>query len=812
MKKLFTKAVAALLAVALLIPVATMAAFADTDEAASDSSFYYGSFYYRPSEGEIYGLSDSIDYYAYSDDYFRKSGKEYDAHLSTLSMSLAEASASSTREPFTPEGYALKNRDVIAFLDDIGFSDIEINNDYTIKPTKDTIGVACAHKKIVQDGKEYTMIAIVPRSAGYEMEWGDNFVIGSEGDAKGFNKSSDKCLEFARGYIENNGISGDIKVWTVGYSRGAAITNLTAKKLIDDPNAVLGDAITLEPENLYAYTFGTPMAADSAQAPRDEKYSGIFNIYQDSELPSVMAPVEIGFERYGSDTMIKDDEKYDQMLANLEICNPGIYEEFVETTSSENFVPAKIGFTDGSIGLVDDKNSYIPNDAAIYLKGLGTYLTQISGGRQGYAENYEQALSDFIGYYCSLNGDESSAFGKGFISSPETLDMGIAMYAYFMKQKYKNEIIATKEEITAKVQEFVALFSKAQGESKDGSEPVGADAKQIASLVLKLGKYLLMDADEIRPIAAHYLGDVVEYAMTMANASQEQIDQLTSAEATNSLTYTLSHLLFGNIWQSNQVHPLLINNEQMKNAATLISNFARLMYDHTNEVYMSWLRLDDSYFSDYTTLTDDQVNGYRRVYFNTANPEDLDGEILNIAGDSIARIENGVLVESSDKWIGFTTTDDGGFFRIPMDQEYYIKFNNFTGSIEATVKEYDAYSASTSENFSEASREVNNGTITLVLPEPKDDEYTIPTDVNYLLIADDSQGGAYQTGDANGDGRVDILDAAFIQKAAAEMAELTEEQARAADVNGNGAVDVLDAALVQKYALDKITEFPVDAV
>ena len=44
MKKLFTKAVAALLAVALLIPVATMAAFADTDEAASDSSFYYGSF------------------------------------------------------------------------------------------------------------------------------------------------------------------------------------------------------------------------------------------------------------------------------------------------------------------------------------------------------------------------------------------------------------------------------------------------------------------------------------------------------------------------------------------------------------------------------------------------------------------------------------------------------------------------------------------------------------------------------------------------------------------------------------------------
>ena len=810
MKKLFTKAVAALLAVALLIPVGTMAAFADTNEAASDSSFYYGSFYYRPGEGEIYGLSDSIDYYAYSDDYFRKSGKEYDAHLSTLSMSLAEASVSSTREPFTPEGYAHKNRDVIAFLEDVGFSDIEINEDYRTKPTKDSIGVACAHKKIVQDGKEYTMIAIVPRSAGYEMEWGNNFELGSEGDATGFDNSSDKCLDFTRDYIEKTGLSGDIKVWTVGYSRGAAITNLTAKKLIDDPNAVLGDAVTLAPEDLYAYTFGTPIAADSAQSPRAEKYSGIFNIYQDSELPSVMAPVEMGFDRYGTDYMIKDDAKYDEMLKNLAICNPGIYEEFVASTSSENFAPAKIGFADGSIGMVEDKNSYIPDDAATFLKGIGTYLTESSGGREGYAKNYEQAFSDFIGYYRSLNGEESSAFGNGFISSPETLDMAIAMYAYFMKQKYKDEINATKEEITAKVQEIIAIFSKAQGDSKDGSEPLGIDAKQIASLVLKFGKYLLMDADEIRPIAAHYLCDVEEYAMTMSGASQEMIDKIANPEASYALVFTLSHLLFGNIWQSKQVHPLLINNEQLKNAATLVANFTRLMYDHTNEVYMSWLRLDDSYFTDYTTLTDDQINGYRRVYFNTANPEDLDGEILDIEGKSLATIEDGVLVESTNKWIGFTTTDDGGFFRISMDQEYYIQFTAFTGSIKADVKEYDVYSAAASENFSETSRSVNNGTITLVLPDPEDG-YTVPTDVEYLLIADDSQGGAYQIGDANGDGKVDILDAALIQKAAADKAILTDEQARAADVNGNGVVDVIDASLVQKYALDKITEFPVNS-
>ena len=183
MKKLFTKAVAAFLVAAIVLPVGTVAAFAETTDKSGEPNYYLGSFYYRPGEGEIYGLSDSVDYYAYSDDYFTKSSKEYDAHLATLSMSLAEASVSSTREPFTPEGYMKKNRDVIAFLEDTGFSDISINEDYTIKPTKDTIGVACAHKKIVQDGKEYTMLTIVPRSAGYEMEWGDNFVLGAKGDA-----------------------------------------------------------------------------------------------------------------------------------------------------------------------------------------------------------------------------------------------------------------------------------------------------------------------------------------------------------------------------------------------------------------------------------------------------------------------------------------------------------------------------------------------------------------------------------------------------------------------------------------------------
>lgn len=66
---------------------------------------------------------------------------------------------------------------------------------------------------------------------------------------------------------------------------------------------------------------------------------------------------------------------------------------------------------------------------------------------------------------------------------------------------------------------------------------------------------------------------------------------------------------------------------------------------------------------------------------------------------------------------------------------------------------------------------------------------------------------APKTGDANGDGEINVLDAANIQKYTASKAELTQAQLNAADVNGDGSVDILDAAQIQKFAAGIITEF-----
>ena len=82
-------------------------------------------------------------------------------------------------------------------------------------------------------------------------------------------------------------------------------------------------------------------------------------------------------------------------------------------------------------------------------------------------------------------------------------------------------------------------------------------------------------------------------------------------------------------------------------------------------------------------------------------------------------------------------------------------------------------------------------------------QYAVEKNFSYVLI------DGPKTGDANGDGMVDILDSTEIQKFAAEMIELTDEQFELADINNDGFVDVIDALLVQEYVVGKYDIPPI---
>lgn len=62
-------------------------------------------------------------------------------------------------------------------------------------------------------------------------------------------------------------------------------------------------------------------------------------------------------------------------------------------------------------------------------------------------------------------------------------------------------------------------------------------------------------------------------------------------------------------------------------------------------------------------------------------------------------------------------------------------------------------------------------------------------------------------GDVNMDGKISVLDAIMVQKAALNLMSLDDYQSELASVRGKSSLGVLDAILIQKYALGLIDKF-----
>ncbi|MDO4420169.1 MAG: dockerin type I repeat-containing protein, partial [Ruminococcus sp.] len=64
-------------------------------------------------------------------------------------------------------------------------------------------------------------------------------------------------------------------------------------------------------------------------------------------------------------------------------------------------------------------------------------------------------------------------------------------------------------------------------------------------------------------------------------------------------------------------------------------------------------------------------------------------------------------------------------------------------------------------------------------------------------------------GDVNGDDKVNIKDATMIQKFAAKLIDLTDDEKLRADVNSDNKNNVKDATAIQKFVAKIETGFPI---
>lgn len=340
----------------------------------------------------------------FTDEYFTGDSTVYNNSLATCSIAFAMASFASN---VNKENHSYRYLNAEAFLKENGFSDIEVNSYYKVKSTTDSLGMIFGQKKI---GDE-TLIAVGLRGQNYEMEWAGNVTVGDGKDNpqhKGFYDASTIYLDSLKDYVKNSSIEGEVKLWTVGYSRAGASNNLAIGRLdkeISKGNNIFDNQISIKKENIYCYCFEPPMGASYLEdiSPRDEIYSNIHNIVNANDPVPMVAMKEYHFTRYGVDYYLPDQVRntdFESLLSPVLV----FYNDMDNHTSLGEYYLSK--FVNGgsfmsktdSIMTIDEYSSYKINwTSGLYLSNLISSLATIGiSSREEYVTNLQTGLRNIF--------------------------------------------------------------------------------------------------------------------------------------------------------------------------------------------------------------------------------------------------------------------------------------------------------------------------------------------------------------------------------------------------------------------------------
>lgn len=244
----------------------------------SDSYITFAQEESYPDERNItvpfYSMKDILTWqFPYSDLFFTVDSGEFRTELAKASIGLAISAFRNNELPMENQNKT--------YLGRAGFSNIYTFG-YDQETDEDTLSGVIAMKKI----GDFTLIAAAPCGQGYKKEWASNLKVGDVERHVGFNEAAQILEGYIKDYIEEYQITGEKKFWISGFSRAAAVSNLTAADMIASG----------EFSDVYAYLFGVPR---TTRAP--VKYKGIYNICGGFD-PVTWFPLEQwGFARYGTD-------------------------------------------------------------------------------------------------------------------------------------------------------------------------------------------------------------------------------------------------------------------------------------------------------------------------------------------------------------------------------------------------------------------------------------------------------------------------------------------------------------------------------
>ena len=374
------------------------------------------------------------DEFVWRDDCFTRSSFLGCGHLLVLS---AQTAMASTGRSTTPDP-ADDDEIIRGMLADMGFLDVETNAWYTAETRENSVGVAVGHKEIEADGRVFTLLAVIPRSAGYRQEWAGNLSVGSGSIHRGFLEARDEVLRFLRQYILDHGVSGSVKVWLAGHSRGGAVANLTAGFLAGGGSAWL-PGVSVAPEDIYCYTFASPCtirdgalvaealsvsgARDGLYAqdtpgrawvnvrpgtvdPDDAVYGGIRNYRLSYDAFPMLPPERWGYTRYGTSLALNECEGVtaDAMLRELEALSPVIFGIFNERGDYRRFSVKSVDLP--GLALADDPGAGPATVEEMLLERVSAMILDAPSPADYEAGGLQETLAALAGLYGLLSGGQ----------------------------------------------------------------------------------------------------------------------------------------------------------------------------------------------------------------------------------------------------------------------------------------------------------------------------------------------------------------------------------------------------------------------
>ncbi|MBR2723890.1 MAG: DUF2974 domain-containing protein [Ruminococcus sp.] len=196
-----------------------------------------------------------------------------------------------------------------------GYGEIEYKEKKQETNYSNGIAFAIGYKK---NEANYVCIAIRGTKA---KEWYSNFQIGESAEHAGFSAATDYVMKQTEDYLREHNIDKSNTIMQItGHSRGGAVANLCAKRMLEK-----GDFGFVS-----AYTFACP-ATTTSEDTNNPLYKSIHNIINPEDFICCIPLPDWNYKRYGTDLYLpkKGDENYYDLYRSMQ-------DKFFETTQSSH--------------------------------------------------------------------------------------------------------------------------------------------------------------------------------------------------------------------------------------------------------------------------------------------------------------------------------------------------------------------------------------------------------------------------------------------------------------------------------------------